>query len=88
MASIKAALSAEPPTSSTIILEDGEEHGEKQGDSKTLSIVGSMHIIVYGWWAGEIVKRMIPREYIIKFMTEAGGKNKWTQSKAMIHANF
>ena len=72
----------------TIILEDGEQQDKKQGDNETLSIVGSMHVIVYGWWAGKIVKRMFPGEYIIKFMTEAGGENKWTHSETMTHANF
>ena len=45
----KDVLSIEPLMSSTIIIEDGEQQGEKQGDSETLSIVGSMHVIVYGW---------------------------------------
>ena len=88
MASIGAVLSVAPLMSLTIILEDGEQQGEKQGDSETLSIVGNMHVIIYGWWAVEIAKRMFPAEYIIKFKTEAGNKNKWTHSKAIIHANL
>ena len=88
MASMGAVLSVEPLMSSTVILEDSEQREEKQEDSETLSIVGSTHVIVYCWWAGEVAKRMFPAEYITKFMTEAGDKNKWTHSKAIIHANL